>query len=120
MHLSEATLLPPHKVSNSSIRSRKQGHPFPQDIGAHAATDCRYSRKVNYGNHYFFADVPDHLSLLASGMTPAGEADKAGGMTKVPQAQGLGGFFPVSLFLVYQFAPSTYLEDHSKAADALR
>jgi len=32
------------------------------------------------------ANVPDDLSLLASGMAPAREAEKAGGMTEVPQA----------------------------------
>jgi len=31
------------------------------------------------------ANVPHHLSLLASGVTPAREAE-AGGMTEVPQA----------------------------------
>jgi len=35
---------------------------------------------------YFLPNVPHHLSLLASGMTPAREAEKAGGMTEVPQA----------------------------------
>jgi hypothetical protein len=35
---------------------------------------------------FLFANVPHHLSLLASGMTPAREAEKAGGMTEVPQA----------------------------------
>jgi hypothetical protein len=31
-------------------------------------------------------NVPDDLSLLASGVTPAREAEKAGGMTEVPKA----------------------------------
>jgi len=35
---------------------------------------------------YFLPNVPDHLSLLASGMAPAREAEKAGGMTEVPKA----------------------------------
>jgi len=38
----------------------------------------------------FRANVPDDLSLLASGVTPAREAGKAGGMTEVPQAWELG------------------------------
>jgi hypothetical protein len=32
------------------------------------------------------ANVPDDLSLLASGMAPAREAEKAEAMTEVPQA----------------------------------
>jgi len=36
-------------------------------------------------NLYSSANVPDDLSLLASGVTPAREAE-AGGMTEVPQA----------------------------------
>ena len=35
------------------------------------------------------ANVPDDLSLLASGVTPAREAESAGGMTEVPKGQGL-------------------------------
>ena len=34
---------------------------------------------------YFLANVPDDLSLLASGVTPACETE-AGGMTEVPKA----------------------------------
>jgi len=34
----------------------------------------------------FLPNVPDDLSLLASGMAPAREAEKAGAMTEVPQA----------------------------------
>jgi len=37
----------------------------------------------------FFANVPGQVSPLAFGMTPAREAEKAGVMTKVPQAWGL-------------------------------
>lgn len=35
------------------------------------------------------ANVPGQVSPLAFGMTPAREAEKAGGMTKVPKAWGL-------------------------------
>ena len=38
----------------------------------------------------FLANVPDEESPLASGMAPAREAEKAGGMTEVPQAWELG------------------------------
>jgi len=35
---------------------------------------------------YFWANVRDDRSPLAFGMTPAREAETAGGMTKVPKA----------------------------------
>jgi len=38
----------------------------------------------------FLANVPHDLSLLASGVTPAREAELAGGTPKVPKGQGLG------------------------------
>jgi len=38
----------------------------------------------------FFANVPSDLSLLASGMAPAREAESAGAMPEVPKGQGLG------------------------------
>jgi hypothetical protein len=38
---------------------------------------------------FSYANVPGQVSPLAFGMTPAREAEKAGGMTKVPQAWGL-------------------------------
>jgi hypothetical protein len=38
---------------------------------------------------YFWPNVPGQVSPLAFGMTPAREAEKAGGMTKVPKAWGL-------------------------------
>jgi len=34
-------------------------------------------------------NVPDEVSLLASGVTPAREAESAGGMPEVPKGQGL-------------------------------
>ena len=37
------------------------------------------------GEDTFLPNVPDDLSLLASGMSPAREAE-AGGMTEVPEA----------------------------------
>jgi len=39
---------------------------------------------------YYFANVPSDLSLLASGMAPAREAESAGAMPEVPKGQGLG------------------------------
>jgi len=39
----------------------------------------------NVPSNIFLANVPDEVSLLASGVTPAREAE-AGGMTEVPKA----------------------------------
>jgi len=39
---------------------------------------------------YYYANVPSDLSLLASGMAPAREAESAGAMPEVPKGQGLG------------------------------
>jgi len=49
--------------------------------------DARLSQKASTTRRLFLLPiVPDDLSLLASGMAPAREAEKAGGMTEVPQA----------------------------------
>jgi len=47
---------------------------------------CRYGTRIA---RYFLANVPGQVSPLAFGMTPAREAERAGGMTKVPKAWGL-------------------------------
>jgi hypothetical protein len=39
---------------------------------------------------FLFPNVPGQVSPLAFGMAPAREAEKAGGMTKVPKAWGFG------------------------------
>jgi hypothetical protein len=43
-------------------------------------------------------NIPGQVSPLASGMAPAREAEKAGGMTEVPKAQGLGALARCALF----------------------
>jgi len=56
----------------------------PYSLGWCVAFKNGYRRR-----HIFQANVPGQVSPLAFGMTPAREAEKAGGMTKVPQAWGL-------------------------------
>ena len=47
---------------------------------------CVAGKRVMKKRHMLLPNVPDDLSLLASGMTPAREAESAGGMTEVPKA----------------------------------
>ena len=50
--------------------------------------ELRKLNRVGKGE-YILPNVPGQVSPLAFGMTPAREAEKAGGMTKVPKAWGL-------------------------------
>ena len=54
-----------------------------RDVDRRACALSLHRGEIN--GAYLFANVPDDLSLLASGVTPAREAE-AGGMTEVPKA----------------------------------
>jgi hypothetical protein len=54
------------------------------------AADFPLRTTVSVDILYFFINVPDEESPLASGVSPAREAESAGGMPKVPKGQGLG------------------------------
>lgn len=59
------------------------------DGGVHES-HCLLANPLTFAREYLIVpNVPDEVSLLASGVAPAREAEKAGGMTEVPQAQGL-------------------------------